>query len=241
MSEERPLSLAKDPDPEPEPGGHPGAGPGTADTLENPDIPDTPGMAVSSSAARYEPDAAAGRGRPAGRFWSVRRAPAALVALVVLLCAAVLLYDIASVRAERPVGAWRRRLAEEMSTRTLDDPWVITGAVLAVLAGAWLITLALTPGLRGLLPMRRESPLLRAGIERRAAGVVLHDRALQVPGVRTVRVRVGRRRIRVWAQAHFRDLHEVRADLDAVLETGIAGLGLAGAPALTVQVRRPKG
>lgn len=58
-------------------------------------------MAVSSSAARYEPDAAAGRGRPAGRFWSVRRAPAALVALVLLLCAAVLLYDIASVRAER--------------------------------------------------------------------------------------------------------------------------------------------
>ncbi|MFD7513045.1 DUF6286 domain-containing protein [Streptomyces sp. NPDC059853] len=231
--------MAKDPEPEPGPG--PGGRPGTAPAPDSPDPTEAPGMAVSSSAARYEPDGPAGQGRPAGRFWSVRRGPAALVALVLLVCAAVLLYDIASVRAERPVGAWRRWLAGELSTRPLDDPWVITGAALAVVAGVWLITQALTPGLRGLLPMRRDSPLLRAGIERRAAGVVLHDRALQVPGVRTVRVRVGRRRVRVWAQAHFRDLHEVRADLDAVLEAGIAGLGLATAPALTVQVRRPKG
>ncbi|AKG42202.1 DUF6286 domain-containing protein [Streptomyces xiamenensis] len=223
MSEERPVSLAKEPEKEPQP-----------------DVTPAGGMAVSSSAARYEPEGVGGQ-EPAGRFWSVRRCPAAFVALVLLLAAALLLYDVASVRADRPVGAWRRRLADEFATRPLDDPWVIAAAGSAVVLGLVLIVLALTPGLRGLLPMRRDSAVLRAGIERRAAAVVLRDRGLQVPGVRAVRVRVGRRRVRVRAQAHFRDLHEVRADLDEVLEDGIAGLGLARQPALTVQVRRPKG
>ncbi|WSA47748.1 DUF6286 domain-containing protein [Streptomyces sp. NBC_01803] len=194
-------------------------------------------MAQSTSAARFEPDRA--NDGPAGRFWSVRRVPATLVAVVLLGASGVLLYDIANVRAERRAAEWRRSLADELATRQFDDPWVVSGAAAAMLIGSWLMAIAVTPGLRALLPMRRDSDEMRAGIERSAAAVVLRDRAMEVAGVQTVRVTVGRRRIRVLTEAHFRELDAVRSDLDAVLEQGIRELGLARQPALTVHVRRP--
>ncbi|GAA3069599.1 hypothetical protein GCM10020000_62550 [Streptomyces olivoverticillatus] len=147
-------------------------------------------------------------------------------------------YDVAAVRAGRPAMHWRRGLAHELATRSLGDPWVITGAVVAVLAGVWLIALALTPGLRGVLPMRRDEPGVRAGLDRRAAALVLRDRAMEVPGVQSVRADVGRRRIRVRAQSHFRDLDDVRRDVGAALAESVRELGLARQPRLSVHVSR---
>jgi hypothetical protein len=46
--------------------------------------------------------------------------------------------------------------------------------------------------------------------------------------------------VKARAQAHFRGLEEVRADLDAELGEAVASLGLARQPALAVRVRRPK-
>lgn len=173
------------------------------------------------------------------RFWATRRTPAIIVALLLLAAVGALLYDVASVRADRPAAAWRRSLADELATRPLDDPWAVGIAVAAVLLGVWLLILALTPGQRGLLPMRVEHQAVRPGIESGAVAQVLRDRALGVSGVRSVRVAVGRRRIRALAQAHFRDVDTVRTDLDTVLAQGVRELGLARRPALTVRVRRP--
>jgi hypothetical protein len=39
--------------------------------------------------------------------------------------------------------------------------------------------------------------------------------------------------------SHFRELDEVRTDLDAVLTDAVRGLGLSRTPALSVHVRRP--
>ncbi|MET8179242.1 DUF6286 domain-containing protein [Streptomyces sp. NPDC005336] len=193
----------------------------------------------SASSAAY--DAGSGSGDPSphvGRFWSERRIPAGLVALALVAGAGLLLYDVAAVRAGRSAMRWRVWLAEQLSSRPLDDGWVVGGAALLVVLGIWMIVLALTPGLRGLLPMRAAGDV-RAGIDRAAARLVLRDRAMEVPGVRSVRVDVGRRRVRARAQAHFRDLDAVRADLDAALDEGIRQLGLARPPALSVHVRRP--
>ncbi|KAB7843245.1 DUF6286 domain-containing protein [Streptomyces mobaraensis] len=175
----------------------------------------------------------------AGRFWSARRLPAALIALVVLGLTGLFLYDVAAVRAGHPAMGWRRRLARELAHRPLGDGWIVTGAVLAVLAGIWLLVLAVTPGRRAVLPMRRETPDLRAGLDRRAAALVLRDRVMEVPGVQSVRVEVGRIAVRARAQAHFRDLDEVRTDVDGVLADGVRELGLARRPVLSVRVRRP--
>ncbi|MFD8576795.1 DUF6286 domain-containing protein [Streptomyces sp. CH8.1] len=81
-------------------------------------------------------------------------------------------------------------------------------------------------------------PPLRAGIGRKDAAQVLRDRAMEVPGVRSARVRMGRSRVRVRATSHFRELDEVRADLDAVIAVGIEELGLVHPPRPRLRVRR---
>lgn len=214
------------------------------------DLPPESGQAAPS--ADGPPDADAGAtaaadesGRSARRFWSARRIPAALVALLSAAAIGLLLYDVVSVRAGGPAMRWRRRLAEELATRPLDDTWMIVGAAVAMALGLWLFLLAVTPGLRRLLPMRQPTGIpgtqeVRAGLDRRAADLILRDRAMQVPGVQSARVAVGRRKVKARAQAHFRDLDEVRADLDATLGEAVTSLGLARQPTLTVHVRRPK-
>ncbi len=87
--------------------------------------------------------------------------------------------------------------------------------------------------------MRRRHTGVRAGLDRTAAGLVLRDRAVEVAGVQSVRVKMSRRRATVRALSHFRELDEVRADLDSVLSTAVGELDLARPPGLSVHVRRP--
>ncbi|KOY53876.1 MULTISPECIES: DUF6286 domain-containing protein [unclassified Streptomyces] len=190
-----------------------------------------------------EPDPAPDRGRPpvrARRFRSARRVPAALTALAVLGVAGLFLYDLAAVRAGRPGMEWRRELAHQLERQTPADPWVLVCAGALAVAGAVLLFLALTPGLRGILPMRTADPDagVRAGLARKAAALVLRDRAMEVSGVQSARVAVGRSHVAVRAASHFRELDDVRADLEAVLAVGIEELGLAHAPQPRVRVTR---
>ncbi|WP_174887245.1 DUF6286 domain-containing protein [Streptomyces abyssomicinicus] len=175
-----------------------------------------------------------------GRFWSTRRRPSAVVALLLLAASVLLLSDLAAVRAGRPALHVRRTLAQELAERPLDDVWVLVGAGVAAALGLWLLVLALTPGVRGILPMRRATPDVRAGLDRKAAAMVLRDRALEVPGVRSVRVRMRRRKADVRVAAHFREIDEVDADVRHRLEEAVSGLGLSRPPSLTVRVRRPE-
>ncbi|WP_328428647.1 DUF6286 domain-containing protein [Streptomyces sp. NBC_00443] len=194
----------------------------------------------SASAADYDPPRPVDeKGGGQRRFWSARRIPAGITALVLLFVAGMFLYDIVSVRADRPAMRWRRELAQQLAERPLDDIWVLVGAGVAAVLGLWLLVLATTPGLRSVLPMRRTHPDVRAGLHRDLAALVLRDRAMEVSGVQSVRVRVRRSRADVRAMSHFRELDDVRADLDATLADAIRGLGLTRPPSLSVHVRRP--
>ncbi|MFD8572780.1 DUF6286 domain-containing protein [Streptomyces sp. NPDC057694] len=202
--------------------------------------PDTAdGLDQSASAASYVPRPTLEGEEKPSRFWSARRVPAAIVALVLLGGVGVLLYDIAAVRAGRDAMQWRRTLADDLATRPLHDTAVLIGAGVAVAIGLWLIVLALTPGLRAVLAMRRTHPDIRAGLHRDAAAMALRDRAMEVAGVQSVRVRMKRSKVEVRAISHFRELDDVRADLDTALSDGITGLGLGSAPGLSVRVARP--
>ncbi|MFE9409149.1 DUF6286 domain-containing protein [Streptomyces sp. NPDC006704] len=182
------------------------------------------------------PVLAEGEGGRATRFWSARRIPAGLLALVILAVSGLFLYDVAAVRAHHSAMRWRVRFADWLAAHPLDDVAVLAIAGAAALIGLWLIALAITPGLRGVLTMRSPSPAVRAGLDRAAAALVLRDRAMEVAGVQSARIRVGRRRVTVRALSHFRELDDVRADLDAALGAGLREFGLAGPPALTVRV-----
>ncbi|WP_405781858.1 DUF6286 domain-containing protein [Streptomyces sp. NBC_00859] len=195
------------------------------------------GPSRPGSATVYAPEP--GSGGRAGRFWSRRRTPSALLALVVIAVAGVLLYDVSAVRAGRPAMHWRHVVADDLATRPLDSVWikVFAGVVMAI--GLWLLILALTPGLRSLLSMRRDSPQVKAGLERDAAALVLRDRAMEVAGVQSAQIKVKRAKVKVRARSHFRELDDVRDDLDSAMAAGIDGLGLASRPRLSVRVHRP--
>ncbi|WP_079184809.1 DUF6286 domain-containing protein [Streptomyces uncialis] len=173
------------------------------------------------------------------RFWSPRRVPAGIVAALLVVAAGLLLYDIAAVRAGRPAMHWRQVLGRELAERPLDDVWVLVGAGVAAALGLLLLVLALTPGRRALLPMLGADDAMRVALDRRAAAMVLRDRAAEVSGVQSVRVRVKRRKARVRAVSHFRPLDDVHTDLDSALADGVRELGLARPPSLDIRVRRP--
>nr|WP_229907344.1 DUF6286 domain-containing protein [Streptomyces vinaceus] len=174
------------------------------------------------------------------RFRSSRRVPAALTALAVLGAAGLFLYDLAAVRAHRPGMEWRRELTRQLERQTPADPAVLVGAGVLAVVGALLLFLALAPGLRKILPMRPPGTAagIRAGLARKAAAQVLRDRAMEVSGVQSARVRVRRSHAVVRAASHFRELDDVRADLEEVLAVGIAELGLAHPPRARVRVTR---
>lgn len=192
--------------------------------------------ALDGDTAVEEPEPAPVSSR---RFWAPRRIPAVVVALLLAAASALLLYDVVAVRAGHPAMRWRRALARQLAERQLDDMGVLVGAGVAAALGLWLIVLAVTPGLRYLLPMWRPRPDVRAALRRDAAALLLRDRALDVSGVRAARVRMRRRKADVRAVAHFRELDDVRADLEASLTDTIRGLGLARPPALSVRVAQP--
>ncbi|MFF3348074.1 DUF6286 domain-containing protein [Streptomyces sp. NPDC002779] len=193
----------------------------------------------ASAAGSDPPPVLGGKDAANGRFWSTRRVTAAIVALLLLALVGLFLYDIAAVRADRPAMAWRRDLADQLAERPLDDIRVLIGAGVATALGLWLLWLAATPGLRSLLPMRRTHPDVRGALDRQAAALVLRDRAMEIAGVQSARVRMRRKRADVRAVSHFRDLDDVRADLDGALADAVNGLGLSRPPALSVRVQRP--
>ncbi|MFF0645848.1 DUF6286 domain-containing Asp23/Gls24 family envelope stress response protein [Streptomyces tendae] len=169
-------------------------------------------------------------GRAARRPWSPRRLPAALVALVTAAACAALLYDVLSVHlADRPPAGPRTGAVDWLAAHGPGDPVVVAGGAVAAALGAWLLCLALTPGLRGVLPM---SPVpgrhdQRAVLERAAAAELVRDAASAVPGVTHVRVRCGRRRVRVRARLSFGDRPATRAALRTTARATLTTLGLA--------------
>ncbi|MFI8345798.1 DUF6286 domain-containing protein [Streptomyces sp. NPDC085596] len=186
-----------------------------------------------------EPTALPPDAKGSGRFWSARRVPSAIIALLTLGGAGLLLYDIVAVRTGHPAMYWRRELARQLAQRPLEDIPVLAGAAFVTAVGLWLILLALTPGLRRLLPMLRPRPDVRAALTREAAAQVLRDRAVEVAGVREARVRMRRRRADVRVISHFRDPAEVRSDLDTALAGAVSDLGTTRRPKLSVRLRGP--
>ncbi len=130
------------------------------------------------------------------RLRAPRTAAAALVATGVLVVAGALLYDVVAVRLGQPARQWRAQIADELATRHLDDPRVLVGAGAATLLGGWLLWLAVAPGLRRWLVLRPYGGTT-AAIDRAGVGHLLADRAAGLDGIDHLRVRVGRRRVRV--------------------------------------------
>ncbi|MFG3163353.1 DUF6286 domain-containing Asp23/Gls24 family envelope stress response protein [Streptomyces sp. NPDC048232] len=186
-------------------------------------------LAADRAARSPHPSDGAGPSRRARRPWSGRRAPAALVALVGTGACALLLYDVLAVHvADRGPAAWRTDAVDWTATHGPGDTPVVAGGAVAAVLGAWLLWLALTPGLRGVLPM---APVpgggpRRAVLERSAVAELLRDAVTAVPGVTDVRVRCGRRRVRVRARLGFGDRTTTHTAVRTATAATLGTLGL---------------
>ncbi|MET8289779.1 DUF6286 domain-containing protein [Streptomyces sp. NPDC051639] len=161
-----------------------------------------------------------------------------MVAFIAFCAIGALLYDVIAVRAGQPAGTWRTRITEEMTTRPVDDPWLLATGAVAVVLGLWLLILALTPGLRRLLPLRapEDSPETGAWLDRKGAAIVLRDAAMRVPGVSRARIRVRRRRVVARVEVGFRDIATVRDDLSQALQRQCRQLALVHTPRLAIRL-----
>ncbi|MFE4354829.1 DUF6286 domain-containing protein [Kitasatospora sp. NPDC001119] len=130
------------------------------------------------------------------RLRAPRTAAAALVATAVLVVAGALLYDVVAVRVGQPARRWRAQIADELATRHLDDLAVLVGAGAATALGGWLLWLAVAPGLRRWLVLRPYGGTT-AAVDRAGVGHLLADRAAGLDGIDRLRIRVGRRRVRI--------------------------------------------
>lgn len=173
--------------------------------------------------------------------WGPRRITAAVAATLVLLSAGTLLFEAVWVRTGHRATDWWRTVTGELASRPVDDTWIVTGAAIASALGLWLLVLALTPGRHRRLPLRLpggDGRHARAELDRQGGVLLLRDAAMRVPGVRAVRVRVSRRRVRVRADVGFRDLAVVKEELRAtVRREEQEGLLLARHPRLSIRVR----
>ncbi|MFD8064530.1 DUF6286 domain-containing Asp23/Gls24 family envelope stress response protein [Streptomyces parvulus] len=187
-------------------------------------------LAADRAAPPAPPDDPAGTVRGARRPWSSRRFPAALTALAAAAGCALLLYDVLAVHlAGRGPAGWRTRVVDWSASHGPGDTPVVAGGAVAAVLGAWLLWLALTPGLRGVLPMAPVpgSGPQRAVLERRAVAELVRDAVTAVPGVTDVRVRCGRRRVRVRARLGFGDRAATHGAVRAATATTLDTLGLA--------------
>ncbi|MFE0207975.1 DUF6286 domain-containing Asp23/Gls24 family envelope stress response protein [Streptomyces sp. NPDC058985] len=186
-------------------------------------------LAADRTAPPPPPADGAGPSRRARRPWSARRVPAALAALVGTGVCALLLYDVLAVHAaDRGPAAWRTDAVDWLATHGPGDTPVVAGGAVAAVLGVWLLWLALTPGLRGVLPMAPvpASGPQRAVLERPAVAELLRDAVTAVPGVTDVRVRCGRRRVRVRARLGFGDRTATHTAVRDATATALDGLGL---------------
>jgi hypothetical protein len=165
-----------------------------------------------------------------------------VTALVVLLVAGALLFETVWQRAGNAATVWWKSVSDGLAGRPVDDTWILTGAAIAAAVGLWLIVLALTPGLRRKLPLRvpvGRKGRMRAELDRDGAALLLRDAAMRVPGVSRARVRVSRRRVKVRADASFRDPATVKSQVtDTVRREQRDRLALVRTPGLKVRVRR---
>ncbi|MFB7664743.1 DUF6286 domain-containing protein [Kitasatospora sp. NPDC056138] len=182
-----------------------------------------------------EPTPSAGGAQRPGRVRrprAPRTAWAGLVAGAVLVIGGGLLHDVIAVRTGHPARPWRAELARQLAVRHLDDTGVRIGAGVAVLLGLWFCRLALAPGLRRRLPLRRPGTV----IDRAGLATLIADRTWDLADVDAVDVRVRGARIRVTVSSAA-DPVVIQRHLRAEL----ARIPLAVPHQLDVRVRRRAG
>ncbi|MEG8183905.1 hypothetical protein GZH49_36145 [Nocardia terpenica] len=168
-----------------------------------------------------------------------RAIPAVVLALtLVALCTAVILVLI-----QRLTGALQfvssADIARHLRATTWDGPWPVGAGAAAVVTGVLLLALAVLPGRPTVVPLA-DHDAIAAGVTRRGLHRALREAAQSVDGVRSARIRLHRRHIRVVARigrVHSADLAET---VRAAVDERVTRIGPHPAPRVSARLRRTR-
>lgn len=127
-----------------------------------------------------------------------------------------------------------------LSQQTWDARPVRTACVALLLAGLALVVLELRRRAPGLLTLASSGSAVTSGVDRRSVEKAAATAASDVEGIRSARATIGRRRIKLTADAGIRDDEGLRAAVTERMTTWLDDLTLAEAPPVTVTVRPRK-
>ncbi|MGW1297149.1 DUF6286 domain-containing Asp23/Gls24 family envelope stress response protein [Streptomyces sp. NPDC002533] len=172
----------------------------------------------------FETTAPAAEGRRVPRrWWSARPTPVVVAALLGAAAAGLLTADMASVHLfGNAPAAWRTDLVDRLATTSPAAGSVTVAAAAMAVAGLWLLLLACTPGLRKRHVVAGFGAGRSIALDRAAVASVVRDRVLDTDGVDSVRVGVGRRRVRVRADLAFGDRAAAREQAGAAAREALA-------------------
>jgi hypothetical protein len=170
-----------------------------------------------------------------------RRPRRALPALALALALVAVCVTVAWSLVQRLTGTrefvFYARVAVCLHETTWADRWVVVAGVGAVLSGLALLALALLPGRAVVLPLAGDDQFA-AGVARRGLCGALQDAARSVEGVRSARVRLRHRKVRVivrTGRAHPAGLSE---SVHAAVDERIRRIGPSPAWNVSVRPRR---
>ncbi|MEU6614592.1 DUF6286 domain-containing protein [Streptomyces parvus] len=187
----------------------------------------------------FETTAPAARGRRVPRrWWSARPTPVVVTALLGASAAGLLTADMASVHLfGNAPAAWRTGLVDRLATTSPAAGSVTVAAAAMAVAGLWLLLLACTPGLRKRHVVAGFGAGRSIALDRAAVASVVRDRVLDTDGVDSVRVGVGRRRVRVRADLAFGDRAAAREQAGAAARDALADCRLNRPPRVALRLR----
>ncbi|MFE2118500.1 DUF6286 domain-containing protein [Streptomyces microflavus] len=140
------------------------------------------------------------------RWWSPRPIPVVVLALLGTIAAGLLTADVIAVHLfDRAPATWRTEIVNRLAVTHPSTGWATVVAGAAVVVGLWLLVLAATPGLRGRLVVAGFTSGRTIALDRSTVASLVRNRVLDVAGIDTVRVSVGRRHVRVRAALAFGD------------------------------------
>jgi hypothetical protein len=183
------------------------------------------------------------RRRARREFRPRRRIPGVLVAAVLVAAGIVGCIWAASAALNHPL--WNIPHSDFAGPLQSTVHWDATGTLLVASAVAFvgflLIVIAVVPGRTRAIPVASGDDSLVIGVPRRSLRRSLGWLAADVAGIDKVKVRTGRRSVRVRATTRLRDAAGLRESVQAVVEDRLAKLDPLWPMRVKVRLRRKEG
>jgi hypothetical protein len=187
-----------------------------------------------------EPGSLAERRAAARAFRPRRTVPAIVVSALLAVATGLIAAYLISKYVGHQVHVLPQGLFQAGHQWHWDDPRPLVASGVACALGLLLISLALWPGRFRVVPVASRDPYAVAAMTRAGLGRYLADAATTVDGIAAAKVKVRRRRARVYAASSLRDIEGLTDQVETAVTERLAALAPLRPLRVRVSVRKRK-